>query len=112
MYFCKQVIVRKASYILILVRPIPETARKYSIAFSIMRVATKTYTLPEESFVIEKGQKLIIPMFSIHRDPKYYPDPLRFDPERFSMEQKSQRPNGTYIPFGDGPRLCIGNIII
>ncbi|XP_001943150.2 cytochrome P450 6k1 isoform X2 [Acyrthosiphon pisum] len=85
-----------------------ETGRKYSIAFNITRVATKTYTLPDESFVIEKGQKLIIPMFNIHRDPKYYPDPLRFDPERFSMEQKSQRPNGTYIPFGDGPRLCIG----
>ncbi|XP_060866135.1 cytochrome P450 6k1-like [Metopolophium dirhodum] len=85
-----------------------ETARKYSIAFSLMRVATKTYTLPDESFVIEKGQKLIIPMFSIHRDPKYYPDPLKFDPERFSTEQKSQRPNGTYMPFGDGPRLCIG----
>ncbi|CAI6365721.1 unnamed protein product [Macrosiphum euphorbiae] len=85
-----------------------ETARKYSIAFSIMRVATKTYTLPDESFVIEKGQKLIIPMFSIHRDPKYYPDPLRFDPERFSREQKSQRPNGTYMPFGVGPRVCIG----
>ncbi|XP_025199470.1 cytochrome P450 6k1-like [Melanaphis sacchari] len=85
-----------------------ETARKYSIALNIMRVATKTYTLPDESFVIEKGQKLIIPMFSIHHDAKYYPDPMRFDPERFSMEQKSQRPNGTYLPFGDGPRLCIG----
>jgi len=75
-------------------------------------VATKTYTLPDESFVIEKGQKLFISMFNIHRDPKYYPDPLRFDPERFSMEQKSQRPNGTYIPFGEGPRQCLGNIII
>ncbi|XP_022170026.1 uncharacterized protein LOC111033548 [Myzus persicae] len=85
-----------------------ETGRKYSIAQVLMRVATKTYTLPDESFVIEKGQKLIIPMFSIHRDPKYYPDPLRFDPERFSAEQKSQRPNGTYMPFGDGPRVCIG----
>ncbi|XP_022170039.1 cytochrome P450 6k1-like [Myzus persicae] len=85
-----------------------ETSRKYSIAYSIMRVATKTYTLPDKSFVIEKGQKIFIPMFNIHRDPKYYPDPLSFNPERFSMEQKSQRPNGTYIPFGDGPRLCIG----
>nr|UOW66143.1 cytochrome P450 6CY16 [Rhopalosiphum padi] len=85
-----------------------ETARKYSTAFSILRKATKTYTLPDKSLVIEKGQQLIIPMFNIHRDPKYYPDPMRFDPERFSTEQKSQRPNGTYLPFGDGPRLCIG----
>lgn len=72
-------------------------------------MATKTYTLPDESFVIEKGQKLTIPMFHIHNDPKYYPDPMRFDPERFSMEQKSQRPKGTYLAFGDGPRLCLGN---
>nr|QIU80473.1 cytochrome P450 monooxygenase CYP6CY24 [Aphis gossypii] len=85
-----------------------ETGRKYSIAFSILRVATKTYTLPDESFVIEKGQKITIPMFHIHNDPKYYPDPMRFDPERFSMEQKSQRPKGTYLAFGDGPRVCIG----
>ncbi|XP_001945833.2 cytochrome P450 6k1 isoform X3 [Acyrthosiphon pisum] len=85
-----------------------ETGRKYSIASILMREATKTYTLPDESFVIEKGQKLIIPMFSIHRDPKYYPDPLIFDPERFSKEQKSQRPNGIYMPFGDGPRMCMG----
>nr|NP_001352523.1 probable cytochrome P450 6a14 [Myzus persicae] len=86
---------------------IEETGRKYSLAQVLMRVATKTYTLPDQSFVIEKGQKLIIPIFSIHRDPKYYPDPLRFDPERFSAEQKSQRPNGVYLPFGDGPRFCI-----
>lgn len=59
-------------------------------------MAIKTYILPDESFVIEKGQKLFIPMFSTHRDPKYYPDPLSFDPERFSMKQKSQRPNGAY----------------
>ncbi|CAI6365988.1 unnamed protein product [Macrosiphum euphorbiae] len=85
-----------------------ETGRKYTIAFSLMRETTKTYTLPDKSLVIEKGQKIFIPMFSIHRDPKYYPDPLKFDPERFSVEQKSQRPNGTYMPFGDGPRLCIG----
>jgi len=77
-----------------------------------MRETTKTYTLPDKSLVIEKGQKIFVPMFSIHRDPKYYPDPLKFDPERFSVEQKSQRPNGTYMPFGDGPRLCIGNVIV
>lgn len=75
-------------------------------------MATKTYTLPDESFVIEKGQKIVIPMYHIHNDPKYYPDPMRFDPERFSIEQKSQRLNGTYFPFGVGPRVCIGNNIL
>lgn len=66
-------------------------------------MATKTYTQPDESFVIKKGQKLTIPMFFIHNDPKYYSDPMRFDPEWFSMEQKSQRPKGIYLAFGEDP---------
>lgn len=63
-----------------------------------------------ESFTIEKGQKIVIPMSSIHHDPKYYPDPNVFDPERFTKEEKSKRPNCTFIPFGEGPRHCIGTV--
>lgn len=50
-------------------------------------------------------------MYSIHNDPKYYPNPEVFDPERFTTEEKDKRPNGTFLPFGDGPRHCIGNIL-
>lgn len=46
--------------------------------------------------------------FITHRDPRYFPEPLRFDPERFSSEAKSQRIRFTYVPFGAGPRQCIG----
>lgn len=73
-----------------------------------MRGATQNYNVPGESLMIEKGQKILIPIYSIHHDPKYYPNPDTFDPERFSAEEKSKRPNGTFLPFGDGPRHCIG----
>lgn len=88
--------------------PISETARMYSVVCTLIREATKTYKVPNDSLVIEKGQKIIIPMYNIHHDPRYYPNPQIFDPERFSPEQKSKRLNGTFIPFGDGPRMCIG----
>lgn len=58
--------------------------------------------------MIEKGQQLIIPIFSLHNDPRYYSDPEVFDPNRFSPEEKAKRPSGVYLPFGEGPRMCIG----
>ncbi|KAL5235931.1 hypothetical protein ACI65C_003341 [Semiaphis heraclei] len=85
-----------------------EVSRMYSITTNLFRCATKNYKVPGQSLVIEKGQKIIIPSYSIHNDPKYYPNPDTFDPERFSTDEKAKRRNGTYIPFGDGPRLCIG----
>ncbi|XP_015378895.1 PREDICTED: probable cytochrome P450 6a14 [Diuraphis noxia] len=87
---------------------IAETLRKHPLLFALFRVATKTYHVPNDSLIIEKGQKLIIPIFSLHFDPKYYSDPEQFNPERFTTEEKAKRPNGVYLPFGDGPRICIG----
>jgi len=85
-----------------------EIARMYSVGCTILREATKNYYVPEKSLIIEKGQKIIIPMYNIHNDPKYYPNPKMFDPERFSIEQTSKRMNGTFLPYGDGPRMCLG----
>lgn len=87
---------------------ISETHRKYTIITALLRGATQNYKVPGESLLIEKGQKILIPIYSIHHDPKYYPNPETFDPERFTAEEKSKRPNGTFLPFGDGPRHCIG----
>lgn len=54
------------------------------------------------------GTKLILPVIGLHRDPDFYPNPDKFDPENFSYEKESLRPNGVYLPFGDGPRRCLG----
>lgn len=49
-----------------------------------------------------------IPVAGIHRDEQYYPNSLKFDPERFSDENKNKIQPFTYLPFGSGPRNCIG----
>lgn len=64
------------------------------------------YKLPDSDLVIEKGVLVWIPLMGLHRDPQYYPEPDRFDPDRF--EGNNFKPTSTYLPFGDGPRICIG----
>ena len=49
----------------------------------------------------------MVPIFAIHHDPDIYPDPDKFDPERFSDENKKNRHSMAFIPFGEGPRTCI-----
>mgnify|MGYP004578952509 FL=1 len=44
----------------------------------------------------------------LHKDPKYYSDPQRYDPDRFSDENKENIKQCAYMPFGDGPRVCVG----
>jgi cytochrome P450 len=54
----------------------------------------------------------VIPVYALHRDPKYYPDPERFDPERFNEDEKANRHHYVYLPFGEGPRICIGKLAV
>lgn len=85
-----------------------ETMRKYPPAPVFLRKCTKPYPIPETNIVIPEGLSVLIPCYGLHRDPEYFPDPERFDPDRFSEENKSKIWDCTYIPFGDGPRNCIG----
>lgn len=55
------------------------------------------------------GDQIQVPVVGIHRDEKYFPEPMKFDPERFSDENKRNIPANAFMPFGIGPRMCIGN---
>lgn len=60
--------------------------------------------------MIEKGASIIIPIAAIHRDPKYFDQPTEFRPDRFNDDVVANKSftEMPYIPFGDGPRICIG----
>lgn len=87
---------------------VSETLRKYPIAASLSRKSTQQYEIPNSTISLEKGTAVIIPVYGLHHDPKYFPDPEVFDPERFSDDMKKKRESCCYLPFGDGPRNCIG----
>jgi cytochrome P450 len=65
--------------------------------------------VPDMEFVITKGQSVLIPILGLHRDEKYWPEPDKFIPERFSSENKGSINQYAYLPFGQGPRNCIGD---
>lgn len=88
-----------------------ETLRKHSIAPSLFRITNAPYTIPETNITLEAGTRVLLSVMGLHNDPKYFPDPEKFDPERFSEEEKAQRPSFTYLPFGEGPRFCIGKYL-
>lgn len=72
------------------------------------RICTKHYTIPGEDIVLKKGTKILISLQAIQNDPEIYPEPTKFDPERFSPGSKANRHPCAYMPFGEGPRFCVG----
>ncbi|XP_053599163.1 cytochrome P450 6k1-like [Microplitis demolitor] len=90
-----------------LMQVINETLRLYPPAPIIDRVASEDYKIPGSNVIIEKGTAVYIPLPGIHRNPKYHPNPDHFDPDRFSDERKNDMEPCTFMPFGEGPRICI-----
>lgn len=86
-----------------------EILRKYE-GLDVSRVCVKDYNIPGSNVVIEKGTSIIISPFALHHDEKFYPEPEKFDPTRFSSENKARKSiiDMPYLPFGEGPRNCIG----
>ncbi|XP_047000056.1 cytochrome P450 6k1-like [Schistocerca americana] len=87
---------------------IDETLRVYPPVAALNREVVQDYKLPGYDCVLEKGTKVVIPVLGLHHDPKYFRNPDQFDPEHFSDEQKASRHPFCYLPFGEGPRICIG----
>lgn len=80
----------------------------YGPIFQLLRKASNDYKIPDSDLVIRKGTLILIPTYSIHMDPENYPEPEKFDPERFSDVNKENRHPMAFLPFGNGPRNCIG----
>ena len=88
-------------------RVINEVLRLYPAAYLFAREAVTEDVI--DGYPIPPKTLIFITPFITHRDPKYWPDPERFDPDRFTPEQVSSRPRHVYYPFGEGPHVCIGN---
>ncbi|MBZ5684625.1 MAG: cytochrome P450 [Acidobacteriia bacterium] len=85
---------------------IAESMRLYPPAWAMGRYALNDFQLGE--FFLPAKTTILMSQFIAHRDPRFFPDPLRFDPERFTPEAKARRAKFTYFPFGAGFRQCIG----
>lgn len=85
-----------------------ETLRKYPPVQILNRECTEDYLIPGTRIQVPAGTEVIIPVWSIQHDWRHYPNPEVFDPKRFIGDNKHTRANGTFMPFGDGPRFCLG----
>lgn len=89
-----------------------EALRRWTLAVATDRSVNKPYVLETSDgskVQLNVGDGIWFPLDAIHMDPKYYPNPEVFDPERFSDTNKGSIQPGTYFPFGIGPRNCIGS---
>lgn len=90
-----------------------ETMRKWPAGGIIDRICNQDTELDMgagmEPIKLCAGDPIVIPIYAIHRDAQFYPEPDRFDPERFTEENVKDRPATVYMPFGIGPRMCIAS---
>jgi len=87
-------------------RVFAEALRLYPPAWAIGRISIEPYELAGHP--VEPGAVFVLSPWLMHRDARFWPDPLRFDPDRFLPANRDQRPRCSYYPFGAGPRACIG----
>jgi cytochrome P450 len=85
---------------------VAESMRLYPPAWILGRRALEDYEVG--GHLIPRDSLVILSPYVMHRDPRFFPDPERFDPERWTPESKASRPQFSYFPFGGGPRRCIG----
>jgi cytochrome P450 len=86
---------------------VKEAMRLYPPAYVVARRATRDVTL--RGHEIRKNEICIVDIIGIHRRAHYFPQPLRFDPDRFLPENDKRLSKHAFLPFGAGPRICIGN---
>lgn len=84
---------------------VSESLRLYPPAWIVGRRALADYPLAD--YVIQRGSIAVLAEVVTHVDPRFWPDPMRFNPDRWTVEDPA-RPKFAYFPFGGGPRICIG----
>ncbi|XP_059053183.1 cytochrome P450 6B2-like [Achroia grisella] len=84
-----------------------ETLRLYPVFGVLTREVLEDYTLPCGA-VLDKGVRIHIPVYHLHKNPVHFPEPEEYRPERFYGDEKENIKPYTYLPFGEGPRICIG----
>jgi len=83
-----------------------ESMRLYPPAWALGRLTLEECEIA--GYVVPRKSLVLMSQFVMHRDPRYFPDPQRFDPNRWTAEARESRPQFSYFPFGGGPRRCIG----
>ncbi|CAH2093680.1 unnamed protein product [Euphydryas editha] len=83
-----------------------EVLRLFPIGAMMQRTINEDIAI--SSYTIPAGSSLVVPVYHIHRDPRFWEDPDSFDPERFTQENIKKRPTYCYIPFSLGPMDCLG----
>jgi cytochrome P450 len=84
-----------------------ESMRLYPPAWNIGRMPAEDTVLA--GMAIKQYSPILIPIYAVHRDERWYPEPEKFDPERWTAANEAKIPRYAYMPFGGGPRICIGN---
>jgi len=87
---------------------VTETLRLRPPAYVLGRKAVVPYAVPGTAYTIPAGATVFLSQHVVHRDPRWWPDPTRFDPERWRDGAAPERPRFAYFPFGAGTRICIG----
>ena len=83
-----------------------ESMRRYPPAWAVGRRALEDFTVGD--YTIPKGTIVLVLQYLLHHDERFFPDPLRFDPDRWLPQRLAERPKYAYFPFGAGNRVCIG----
>jgi cytochrome P450 len=96
---------------------LPRLRYTHMVLQETMRLYPPVWILPRRAleddevggYHVPAGADVLISPYTLHRHPRYWPEPDRFDPERFDPDVQTDRPRYAHIPFGAGPRFCVGN---